>query len=229
MSLVSYYSFSSKNIHSCHTNSFTLPAQYANILSLYQNELTKAKQIVDALIQCGTNAYDTVYNSLSQIALQFETSFMNNYDKKSNLTGKLSRNSTTTMYQRANSLNNVINQKRITAKNFLNKKDSLFKRNECNKYFQKTQSIVNKMNKQQNGLIQGGGGQRKEDIYKNGLLTEIRENVEEDAFNLNNPEMFYAEYFQKIMDKEHRQIFSGNDVKEINNGVNSSNNNKQKN
>ena len=218
MSLVSYYSFSSKNIHSCHTNSFTLPAQYANILSLYQNELTKAKQIVDALIQCGTNAYNTVYNSLSQIALQFEMSFMNNDDKKSNFTGKLSRNSTATMYLRANSLNNVINQKRITAKNFLNKKDSLFKRNECNKPFQKSQSVVSKMNKQQNGHIQGGGGQRKEDIYKNGLLTEIRENVEEDAFNLNNPEMFYAEYFQKIMDKEHQQIFSGNNVKENNNG-----------
>jgi hypothetical protein len=56
------------------------------------------------------------------------------------------------------------------------------------------------------------------DKDKNGLLSEIRENVEENALNLNNPEMFYAEYFQKIMNKEQQQqIISNNNNSNDNN------------
>ena len=35
----------------------------------------------------------------------------------------------------------------------------------------------------------------------------IHNNIENNAFNLENPELFYSEYFQKIMDKEQGVIY----------------------
>ena len=236
LSLVSYYSTSSRNIHSCRASSFTLPAQYSNILTLYQNELSKAKHIVDTLIQCGNEAYSSIHYTLSQFAFHLNNNnnscFNSDDDKKSTMSGKLSKSSSKSIFQRANSLNNnnnnkQSNHKRMIMKNFLQQMDTLLKnvskkKDKKNPKCKKSRSITNKTNhnKQINLLLQGNMNQKRDDKDKdkNGLLSEIRENVEENALNLNNPEMFYAEYFQKIMNKEQQQqIISNNNNSNDNN------------
>ena len=43
---------------------------------------------------------------------------------------------------------------------------------------------------------------KKNDTKKNNLLTTINKNIERNQINLNNPELFYSEYFHKILDKK---------------------------
>jgi hypothetical protein len=74
---------------------------------------------------------------------------------------------------------------------------SYFKSNE-----QKIKSIFKSSNSNETEIGKSKKRNNKKTFKKKNLLTTINKNIERNQINLNNPELFYSEYFHKILDKK---------------------------
>ena len=131
-------------------------------------------------------------------------SIFGDYDKKSMIT----LHNKDSIIDKKESNTNTIKQQKKSLQNFLQKKDNFIKvatfafNDEKANPSIKLPSLKNldQIAKNNDSAV----NQKKND---NNLLAMIHNNIENNAFNLENPELFYSEYFQKIMDKEQGVIY----------------------
>ena len=215
---------------------FTVNKKYDNLISSMGIDITKAKELIDKVVQCGIEELNNIMSYLDSIistrkslfnlveekdtkSVKLENrtqlkrcysltktrkSIFGDYDKKSMIT----LHNKDSIIAKKESNPNPIKQQKKSLQNFLQKKDNFIKvatfafNDEKANPSIKLPSLKNldQITKNNDSAV----NQKKND---NNLLAMIHNNIENNAFNLENPELFYSEYFQKIMDKEQGVIY----------------------
>ena len=215
---------------------FTVNKKYDNLISSMGIDITKAKELIDKVVQCGIEELNNIMSYLDSIisarkslfnlveekdtkSVKLENrtqlkrcysltktrkSIFGDYDKKSMIT----LHNKDSIIAKKESNPNPIKQQKKSLQNFLQKKDNFIKvatfafNDEKANPSIKLPSLKNldQIAKNNDSAV----NQKKND---NNLLAMIHNNIENNAFNLENPELFYSEYFQKIMDKEQGVIY----------------------
>ena len=215
---------------------FTVNKKYDNLISSMGIDITKAKELIDKVVQCGIEELNNIMSYLDSIistrkslfnlveekdtkSVKLENrtqlkrcysltktrkSIFGDYDKKSMIT----LHNKDSIIAKKESNPNPIKQQKKSLRSFLQKKDNFIKvatfafNDEKANPSIKLPSLKNldQITKNNDSAV----NQKKND---NNLLAMIHNNIENNAFNLENPELFYSEYFQKIMDKEQGVIY----------------------
>ena len=177
------------NCSICSTEiSFTLNSEYENINELsdykYSKDSKLRKKISDILKGKEDKSSDKTSRSESSSSSDSEEKKENNKEKNKDEFSKLminkkqQRRQSISFFQMANKFGNLS----LT-------KDDIEESGKSKKSITK---ILNKKKTSDNGISKG----------RKSLLVTLNENIERNQINLNNPELFYLDFFKDILDKK---------------------------
>jgi hypothetical protein len=180
------------NISICSTEiSFTLNSEYENINELSDYKYTKDKKLRERISNILKGKGELISKSNSKSSSDSEKNKINKESKKYEfskfkMTVEKKRRQSISFFQSSNS--NFSNH--LFDKFQGNDKDN--KKLKQQKTLSKKISIHKKMNTRENTSSKG---------KRQSLLITLNQNIERNQINLNNPDLFYQEYFQSILDK----------------------------
>ena len=181
------------NCSICSTEiSFTLNSEYENINELRDYKYSKnsklKKKISDILKGKEDKSSDKTSRSESSSSSDSEEKKENNKEKNKDEFSKLminkrqQRRQSISFFQMANKFGNLS----LT-------KDDIEESGKSKKSITK---ILNKKKTSDNGISKG----------RKSLLVTLNENIERNQINLNNPELFYLDFFKDILDKKKKKM-----------------------
>ena len=201
------------NISICSTEiSFTINSEYENIDELssykYSKDITLRNKIKRILQNDECDISDEYYPNLTKSISSDIEEEMNNFDNQKNITGKESFKFSKFKIKNTNS-----GKESLSLFNSINfsKRGFGLRKTGTTQVKHTNLQIINFQNKsQKNSNFIESRKTRKEIQHqttktKRNLLSTISKNIERNQINLNNPDLFYSEYFHKILDKKKEQ------------------------
>ena len=232
---ISSFHFKTEKLKMTKETNISIGKAYENLLTCFNFDQLKTNLFVSKVIQCGIDEMNKLLSYLDKLLAsktnvisvndeiidnksaniehrnEFNKMFSINKNKKSIL-GEEDRKSLLTNIhcctinspKKESSSNNPIKQQKKSLQNFLQKKDNFIR--VASYAFDEKKNPMKIPNIQDftKTYINDSLQNKKND---NDLLDVIKMNIENNAFNLDNPELFYSEYFQKILDKEQHLIY----------------------
>ena len=213
------HNFNNDNISICSTEiSFTLNSEYENINELSDYKYSKDNKLRNKVKNFLKGELNESFSH--KISKSFTSSYDSEEEENENENDKDNDNESNVDLKSIGSRkynNNNPNKGRQSVSffksfNFNKKNNNVLRKTGTTKQDERNLQILNFQNrsKKSNNFIENRKT-RKEVIHKStiknkkNLLRTISKNIERNQINLNNPDLFYSEYFHKILDKKKLQ------------------------
>ena len=210
------HNFNNDNISICSTEiSFTLNSEYENINELSDYKYSKDNKLRNKVKNFLKGELNESFSH--KISKSFTSSYDSEEEENENENDKDNDNESNVDLKSIGSRkynNNKPNKGRQSVSffksfNFNKKNNNVLRKTGTTKQDERNLQILNFQNrsKKSNNFIENRKT-RKEVIHKStikskkNLLRTISKNIERNQINLNNPDLFYSEYFHKILDKK---------------------------
>ena len=211
------------NLSICSTEiSFTLNSEYENINELSDYKYTKDKKLRAKISNILKGKEDLISKSNSKSSSDSDNKKLNNYTNRKDNFPKIK---ISPEKRRRQSISFFNSNSQLSKPVFTKFKSNNEKDNNKNIKALTKKEIQKKMNTKENGPTK---------IKRKSLLITLNQNIERNQINLNNPDLFYQEYFQRILeenkgkdientDKEHSKLKSQKSFMKINSNFNINN------
>lgn len=233
---ISSFHFKTEKLKITKETNISIGNMYENLLAFFNYDQLKTTLVISKLVQCGIDEMNKLLSYLDKLLFpktnaisvndenidnksanierrnEFNRIFSINKNRKSVLGEEDRKSLLTNMHCCINSpkkelsSKNPIKQQKKSLQNFLQKKDNFIR--VASYAFDEKKDPMKILNIQDFSKTQtqiNDSLQNKKN--ENDLLDVIKMNIENNAFNLDNPALFYSEYFQKILDKEQHLIY----------------------
>jgi CRP-like cAMP-binding protein len=178
------------NLSICSTEiSFTLNSEYENINELSDYKYTKDKKLRAKISNILKGKEDLISKSNSKSSSDSDNKKLNNYTNRKDNFPKIK---ISPEKRRRQSISFFNSNSQLSKPVFTKFKSNNEKDNNKNIKALTKKEIQKKMNTKENGPTK---------IKRKSLLITLNQNIERNQINLNNPDLFYQEYFQRIIEE----------------------------